>query len=294
MASIAFIGFGEAASTFLEAWCNDVPVSVRAYDVKSDTSGREQQAADYAKAGVLGCDTVDEAVNNASVVFSLVTADQALTAAESAVEHIEAGALYLDCNSCASSSKQAADKLVTAAGGCYVDVAIMAPVNTDLTKVPVLLSGPHAEVAERILQDLGMYVEVISGGVGAAATVKMLRSIMVKGMEALVLECVLSARKAGVDAAVLGSLDASDHSFGWYDKASYMLERSMKHGVRRAAEMREATKTVKEIGVSSVMSDASVFWQQTVGELGLVSGLQGAGYAERADEILNHINHKVG
>ena len=149
---------------------------------------------------------------------------------------------------------------------------------------PVLLAGPHADAASRALASLGMRPGVADDQVGQASTIKMVRSVMIKGIEALTAECMLAARRAGVADAVLASLQASDASTDWRARASYNLERMMVHGGRRAAEMREVARTVAELGISDRMSRATAEWQQAIGDLGLEGGEDLV--EDRADRIL--------
>jgi len=173
---------------------------------------------------------------------------------------------------------------IEAAGGRYVDVAVMAPVYPKLHKTPLLLSGPHAEAGLAYLADLDMAPAIVQGDIGAGSSIKMIRSIMMKGMEALFAECVLAGRKAGVEEAVLASLDKTYPGFDFPAKAGYMLERSMTHGIRRAAEMEEVALTVHELGLANEMAKATVQWQRRIGNLKLDAGeLE---YQDRADMIL--------
>jgi hypothetical protein len=110
---------------------------------------------------------------------------------------------------------------------------------------------------------------------------------MMKGLEALVCECVLAGRKAGVIETVLDSLDLTYPGFEWRAKSAYMLERVMTHGLRRAAEMREVALTVDLIGLKGEMSRACAGWQQAIGELGLrVEASEAHDYGALADRIL--------
>lgn len=285
-ARIALIGFGEAAGAFLGGWGLGGSGRVRAFDLKSrdPASGI---AARYAAAGIEGCATPGEALAGAGVAVCLVTADQALAAAEAAAPALAPGTLWIDGNSCAPGSKRAAAGVVAAAGGRYVDMAIMAPVHPKRQLTPVLLSGPAAAAAAAVLAGLGMRPEVAGPEVGDASTVKMLRSVMVKGLEALTAECLLAARRAGVERAVLGSLQASDPGFDWAARAAYNLERMMVHGVRRAAEMREVAATLRELGLPDRLAAATAEWQAEVGGLGLEAGA--AEVAARADRILGRL-----
>jgi 3-hydroxyisobutyrate dehydrogenase-like beta-hydroxyacid dehydrogenase len=290
--SIAFIGFGEAARAFLDGWRTNAAfkASICAYDIKTDSPDSDVRAAkraDYAAANIIGASTAPEAVGGAEAVFSVVTADQAHEAALAALPGLIKGAFFFDCDSCAPQTKVRTAAEVDAAGGRYIDVAVMAPVHPRLHRTPLLISGPHAEAAAPVLADLDMSAKIHEGPVGAASAVKMIRSIMMKGLEGLVCECVLAGQKAGVIETVLDSLDDTYPGFDWRKRAAYMLERVMTHGVRRAAEMHEAALTVDLLGLKSEMSRASVGWEQTVGELGLRStASEAADYRILADRIL--------
>lgn len=266
MQKASFIGFGEAAQAFVEGWGSGE--GLRAFDLKTDDAAEAAaKRADYKRLGVDGRDDRGSALAGADAVFCTVTADRALDAARECAPHLGEGAFWFDMNSCAPSSKRAASEVIDAVGGRYVDVAVMAPVYPKRHLVPLLIAGPHAAEAEEALKARGMNPRVVEGEIGAASTIKMLRSIMVKGMEALTSECVLAAVKAGVDEEVLGSLDKSFPGFKWSEQSAYNFERVMVHGVRRAAEMREVAKTVADLGLPPDMASATVEWHQRIGEL---------------------------
>ena len=292
--NISFIGFGEAAMTFVKGWGEAAGPDLKAYDIKTNSPSkavRQNKRREYDQFGVTGCENLRNALENADVIFSLVTADQALIAASEAASHIAPNTLYLDCNSCASDTKRLAEEKITNAGGRYVDVAVMAPVNVDLQKVPLLLSGPNADEALTNLGNLSMSTSVMSAEVGDSSSVKMMRSIMIKGMEALIMECILSARKAGVDDVVLSSLDDSFPGFKFKERAAYMLERVTTHGLRRAAEMREVAQTVDQLGLEGKMARATAEWQQKIGELDIST--QGKeNYQILADIILQRLQEE--
>lgn len=290
----AFIGFGEAASAFVSGWGGERAALVRAYDIKTDhpdEAVRAAKAADYRRAGVTGCATLAEALDGAGLVFSLVTADQAARAAAAAAPLLAEGALFLDGNSCAPGTKRRSAQAVEAAGrGRYVDLAVMAPVHPKRHKTPLLVSGEHAGPAVERLRALAMEPALAEGPVGTASSIKMIRSIMMKGMEALFAECVLAGRKAGVDEVVLDSLDVTFPGFDFKAKAAYMLERSMTHGIRRAAEMREVALTVAELDLPNDMASATVAWQQRMGDLKLDAG--NGDHRVRADLVLEAMGHR--
>ncbi|MEP4291210.1 MAG: DUF1932 domain-containing protein, partial [Rhizobiaceae bacterium] len=198
------------------------------------------------------------------------------------------GTLFFDCNSCAPDTKRASAKLIEADGGRYMDVAVMAPVQSKLHRTKIHISGPHSRDAEQLMQQLDMDVTVQDGEVGRASATKLVRSIMIKGLEATMMECVLAGRQAGVDDLVLGSLDKSFPGFNFREKANYMMERVMVHGERRAAELREVTLMIEQLGLDNHMSKATVEWQQKIGEMQLDpnSELAPEDYGPRADIVL--------
>ena len=222
------------------------------------------------------CTSLAEAVFGAEIVLSLVTADQALAAAKSAAPHLAPNALWLDLNSVAPETKRAAAACVETAGARFVDVAVMAPVLPKRFEAPLLIAGPHAEAAMGGLSTMGFTtVRTVGGPVGSAASVKMIRSVMIKGIEALSAECALAADAAGVLPHVIGSLNASGAPADWAKRFDYNLDRMMVHGTRRAAEMAEVSATLNSLGAGSSMSRACAEWQGEIGSLGLVppSGL---------------------
>ena len=280
--TIALIGFGEAAQAFLEGMGLEGmgearAAAFRAFDFKTLTPDtRDAKLADYARWSVTGAVSSAEAVRGAAAVLSLVTADQALAAAETAARAIAPRAFYFDGASVSPDAKRAAAAAIEAAGGRYVDVAIMSPVHPALTRTPLLLSGPHAEAAVGALQALGFAnVRALEGPVGAASAVKMIRSVMVKGIEALTAECLTAAVAAGVDAEVIASLDASEKPKPWAERGDYNLDRMMVHGTRRAAEMEEVVKTLEALGLAAPLTRATVAWQSAVGAANLKTPPEG-------------------
>lgn len=282
---LCFIGFGEAAQAFLSGWAPADPSRLRAYDIKSDRAETRPNLLDrYASTGVTGTDSMAQALTGAARVICVVTADQALTAARAAAPHLHPGALWFDCNSCAPGTKRQAAEVIETAGGRYVDVAVMAPVYPKRHRVPLLIAGPHAGDAAGALTDLGMCPVIAGDTVGRASTIKMVRSVMIKGIEAVTAECLLAARKAGVEADVLASLSASDPGIDWALKGTYAMERMMVHGARRAAEMREVALTLQDLGLPPDMSQACAGWQDRLA--GMQADDADADLAERLDAAL--------
>lgn len=285
---IALVGYGEAGHAFASSWARPQAVWQRAYDLKLRDAAASQAVRERcADADVEPVNEPAAALKGAGLIFSVVTADQALEAARTCAPHLEPGALWLDCNSCAPQTKQQAAVLIDAAGGRYVDVAVMAPVYPKRHHVPLLLAGTHAATAARLIERLGMRPSVSGAKVGDASSIKMLRSVMIKGLEALTTECLLAARRAGVEDAVLASLQTSDPGIDWRARASYNLERMMVHGARRAAEVEEVCATLRGLGLPDWVSRGTVEWQRLVSSLGVVPGEDDL--VKRSDSILDKL-----
>lgn len=263
---IAFIGFGEAAQAFAALRTDRRP---RAYDIKTKSPAtRAAKRQDYARHNVAGQETATDALADAEAVLCVVTADQAVPAARLYAPLIRPGALWLDLNSVAPTSKRDAAQAVTEAGGRYVDVAVMAPVDPARLDVPLLVSGPHADAAVMLLTGFGFSkVRGVGPEIGAASAIKMIRSVMVKGLEALTAEWIIAAEAAGIRDEAVAALNASWPGTDWAEKADYNLDRMMVHGVRRAAEMEEVVKTLDALGTGSAMTRGTVERQRAIGEL---------------------------
>jgi 3-hydroxyisobutyrate dehydrogenase-like beta-hydroxyacid dehydrogenase len=254
--AVTLVGYGEAGRSFARAagWA----AACRVFDVKP-------LGGLYAEDGVIGCAAAAEAVVESPAIISVVTADQALIAAQTAAQHISAGCYFFDMNSVAPDTKRAAAAAIDAGGGRYVDVAVMSPVNPAGMAVPLLVSGPFAEAGAMVLDALGFTdIRIVGDDIGRASTIKMLRSVMYKGVEALTAECLLACETAGVTDDVLASFGND-----WASGADYRLDRMMVHGLRRAAEMAESVKTLEALGVEPLLTRGTVVRQQAIGELGV-------------------------
>ncbi|WP_232308202.1 NAD(P)-dependent oxidoreductase [Tsuneonella dongtanensis] len=245
------IGFGEAGMTFATA--SGWGAAATAFDIDPARRPLMKQA------GVLPSMDAGKALGGSSIVLSLVTAGSALNAAKQCANFLEKGALWIDMNSVAPDTKRTAAAIIEAASGSYVDAAVLAPVDPARMKVPILLSGPAEEYARIALTALGFVnLRPVGPAIGQASAIKMIRSVMVKGVEALTGEMMAAANAAGVTAEVLSSLDASEQSRPWAERAEYNLERMATHGLRRAEEMEEAVKTLRSLGVEPTMTIGTV------------------------------------
>jgi 3-hydroxyisobutyrate dehydrogenase-like beta-hydroxyacid dehydrogenase len=273
--SVCFIGFGEAGQV-LAAGLRDAGVNtVAAWDIlfPSADGERLREAAD--RIGVRRGTSVGDAVRDADLIVAAVTAASSLDAAEQAKPFLRSDQYFLDINSVSPGRKQETARAMDGFAR-YVDVAVMAPVYPARHQTPALLAGPHAASLEPILTGLDMRVSVAGSDIGAAAAIKMVRSVMVKGLEALTLECFLAARRAGVEDQIFASLDKSYPGLDWRKQLEYNLERMANHGIRRAHEMEEVADTLRELGIDAHMTAGTIRRQQEMGDLGKREPLRSA------------------
>jgi len=291
--AIAFIGLGEAGQAVGRGLLAQ-GAKLRAYDILFDDAandGRLRRAAESLGVGVARNHV--EAVRDADIVFLAVTASSTLAAARSCLPALRQGQLFLDINSVSPQRKIEAAALVAPTGAAYVDVAVMAPVAPYDHKVPCLIGGPGAEALLPRARALGMNMEFVSSDVGQASAIKMFRSIMIKGLEALVLESMVAAAEYGVQERVLASLTETFPSLDWEKLSGYMIERVVSHGKRRASEMREVAETLNGIGLEPIMASATAARQQWLADLGVKERLAGRKTEDRA-ELVGAIRRAMG
>jgi len=264
---VSFIGFGEAGQA-IAAGLRDAGIErIAAWDILFPVPAGEQLMAAGEKIGVRLANSAADAVAGTDLVISAVTPASSVAAARSVATHLAGNPYYLDINSVSPGRKQETAKLLGEKAR-YVDVAVIAPIHPLRHKTPLLIAGPHAEEISPLLRELDMQLSVVGANTGHAASIKMIRSVMIKGIEALTLECFLAAARAGVLDEVTVSLKNNYPSLDWTKIAEYNLERMASHGERRAAEMEESAATLREFGLDPLMVDATVKRQREMGAIG--------------------------
>ena len=255
---IGLIGFGEVGKIFAAGLKAQQGIGrVAAWDLKfSDaaTSAAERAAAE--RMGVVVCDSVAALCADAQLVLSAVTASATLVVALDAARSTTPGTFFLDLNSASPGTKQRAATAIEAAGAQYVEAGVMTSVPPYGIKVPMLLGGAKAHELAALLTPLGFDATPVAERIGVASATKMSRSIMIKGLEALVIESFTTARRYGVEDAMLATLAETFPAIDWPRQGAYFFSRVAQHGRRRAEEMREAAVTVEEAGFAPMMATA--------------------------------------
>lgn len=250
---IALIGFGEVGTTLATGLIASGRHDIAAYDILIDEGPAMRDRARALQ--VQTCGSATEAAAGAQIVISAVTAASSRGVAEAAARFLAPEQFFLDLNSVSPETKRASAAAI-GGNGRYVEAAVMAPIAPYGLKVPMLLGGQHAAALKALLDPAGMALTVAAAEIGRASAIKMCRSIMIKGLEALTVECLMTARHYGVEDDIIASLDKSYPQIGWEKQAGYLISRVVEHGRRRAAEMRESADTVAESGLEPLMAAA--------------------------------------
>ena len=262
--SIEFLGFGEAGQMFART------LRVHQPNLKITAWDRLLDAPDDTMRDVMVAENVDairpEQFGRADWIISAVTADQSLLAAESIAKHIMQGQVYFDINSVSPARKKATAALVAAKGADYIDMAVMAPVIPKGHATPTLIAGETASQISETLATLGFDFRNVGTDPGQATAIKMVRSLFVKGLEAITVETLLAAEASGCYDDILASLRGSFPGLDWDTLPGYQFERSIRHGKRRAAEMRESAETIDDLGLTGALAAAVAEVQDKMAE----------------------------
>ena len=291
---IALIGYGEVGRILAE----DLRASahaVTAFDLKLDEPAGAAMRAHALERGVTLAGSHAEAVERAELVISAVTANQTVAAAAACAPALQAGCFFLDFNSASPGAKQAAAVEVARGGGRFVEGAVMTSVPPHRIRVPLLLGGPHAAALEPVLKELGFAAQRASVELGVASATKMCRSVIIKGLEAMVIESFTTARRYGVEGAMIASLHETFPGIDWEKQADYFFQRVIAHGRRRAEELREAAVTVREAGLepwSAAGTAERQAWMATLADAGaFASKAPGpSDWRVHADQILRQLD----
>ena len=290
---IGVIGYGEVGKIFSAGLLSAAGVEQAcAWDLKlaPGAATRDAQRTHAQAAGVQALDSMAALCAACDLIISSVTASNTLTVAREAAQHLQPGTIFLDLNSASPGTKQQAAALIDAAGGHYVEAGVMTSVPPYGVRVPMLLGGAKAAELAALLSAWGLDTKAVSEKLGVASAIKMSRSVMIKGLEALVIEAYTNARAYGVEDHVLPTLQETFPSIDWSEQGAYFFSRVVQHGKRRAEEMRESANTVREAGFEPFMASAIADKQQWVADqaaAGVFDGLdKKARWQDYADRLL--------
>jgi 3-hydroxyisobutyrate dehydrogenase-like beta-hydroxyacid dehydrogenase len=294
VAAFAFIGFGELGSALAGGLFRGGAGELRAFAPRRDdpaaTAALERRLEEC---GVARAGSIAAAVDGAQVVFSVVPASESVSVAAEAAPELERGSFYVDAATAPPHAKEQAAALVQAAGGEYVDAAVLGAAVADGFAVPFLVSGPGARAWAELVAPLGLNVSVLDGPAGAAARVKLLRSVYMKGRDALILEMLVAARRYGVEEALIESIKGAGETVPFPQLADRVLRSLALHAGRRADELEESAAVLRAAAVDPLVTEGGVERLRWLAALGLRDRFHG----ERPDtleDVLRAVEEEQG
>lgn len=281
---IGLVGFGEAGASIAGGLVEE-GTRVVATDLRLTSEQGDALRAQAAELGVDLVADVAEVAERCATILSFVTSSAAVPVAQALAPHVGSGHLVVDANSTSPERVQEVGRALEGTGALVCDVAVMSAVPPHRHRVPMLASGPGAR--RFVDLDVGFRVELVDGELGAASAIKMLRSSLIKGLEALLLEFGLAARTFGATGEVLRSITGTLPSEDWEELASYLLTRTVKHATRRGHELEEVADMFRAAGVEPLVAAAAARRLLAAGELGLADHVPDD--ADTYDDILDGI-----
>ena len=271
-ARVAILGFGALGQAFADglraggseiaAWTRP-PRDLGAHRARLDATGATE------------CSTLTAAVSGARVVIGAVPTGVAAEIAERAVPLLAPGALYVDPAPQAPEAKRRVADLVARIGASYADVAVIGTVAVDGHRVAMMASGDGAGEWAAFAAPSGFRVSVLDGPAGAASRVKLLRSVYMKGRDALILEMMVAARRHGLEETVVASIGGPAEQVSFEQLVDRVMRSVAQYAGRRAAELTTAAELVAETGLAPVVCDAGAARLRWLHELGITDMFSG-------------------
>lgn len=274
--TLGFIGFGEAAFGIAKGLKEDGLEKICFFDKfynqkpMGDLIIKRSEEVD-----VFLLKSTEDLAKHTKIIFSSVIAKVAIDVAKSISPYLTKDHIYIDSNAASPVVKKEIARIIEEKGSKFVDAALMGPIPTFLHRVPILASGSGAADLKKLMSPYGMKITYLGNEPGQASAIKMFRSIFMKGFVTLLLETLVAADKYNADDIVLDSIAETMDKNEFKETARLLVTRGVIHAERRAFEMNEVIRTLEDIGVSSIMSDATQKKLQWCSELNLKNYFKG-------------------
>lgn len=256
--TLVFIGFGEAAYNIAAGLKEEGFTSMAAYDNMADDPKRGELIHKRASEVGVPLITLEEAIEKGEFIASLNSAKVAYSVAESIIPHLKNGQVYIDFNSANPDVEVRIDGIKRAEGVLFCDAGVMGTVPGNRHKVPMYLTGDGSQVFYDSFSKYGMKLTILDAPAGGSSAIKMLKSVVMKGLPQLMFESFEAADKYGVLDTLVKSLASSLEGKTVEKLADTFIARTMIHAERRAAEMRDVVATLEKAGVDASMTEATV------------------------------------
>ncbi len=268
---LAYLGFGEAASSIAAGLLGEGMLGAKAYDVLLlNDEKKDAVLKKMADSKVEACFTPRECVSDADIIISAVPSQFAVATCKSAVDYVKKGAIYLDVSTAGPKEKLEMESLLSPKGASVVDGAMLGPLLKYKHKVPMLLSGEKAEEVKAMLDPYHMSLDVYSRKPGDATSIKFVRSIVAKGLACLLFESIQAAQHFGVEDTVVDSFLES-YGAQFESIIDGYVSGTCIHAKRREHEMENVLDMLKAAGLPCEMTEATMHKLANIAELDIPS-----------------------
>lgn len=245
IAEFAVIGFGEVGQCYAAGFAR-AGLGVSACDIRPTDASRSVAAALKTPLH----EAAGDWLARADVVFGCVEGHACLRAIRSALPFMRPDAFYLDLSTADPADKRTAAEEARSRSVAYVDVALVGAPSIYGVRSPVILAGEKADAASGVFRDLQAPVRIVPGPAGDAIALKLLRSVFIKGLEALAVDAFSAAQKQGLRDVLFEILqDIDDSPFSRFVET--LLRTHPVHARRRMHEVEEAERQLHLAGLSA-------------------------------------------
>jgi 3-hydroxyisobutyrate dehydrogenase-like beta-hydroxyacid dehydrogenase len=286
LTKIGIIGYGEVGRALAQGLSTGSGLTTYLFDVRfNDEIASNPFIAETRKQGLIAQENIEALVKNSTCILSAVTCEHALNVAKASCRHLGGGKIFVDLNTVAPRVKKKMSVLVAETGAAFVEIAILGTIASYGFKSPMLACGNQAEDLAAFLNPMGFNLKVLSGEIGQASTMKMLRSVFAKGVESLLFEMLVAAEKCNMLEPVMDAVAAHMDKSPFLDIAQTWITTNVVHARRRAEEMDHVIETLRDLEVSPIMSEATRQRLRKCSELNLIRHLDGRQLSDYRDVI---------
>ena len=267
---IGFLGFGEAASHIAAGFRAQGLDGILAYDVTLKAEGERRRILEdrLAATNVTPVGSVEELLEKARVIFLIIPAKFAKDAALEALPFMTEKHLFCDLTTNRPAVKEELGQAFEAKGVLYVDASVMGAVPLYRHQTPTLVCGNGAARMVELMTPVGMALTNVGPEPGKAVKMKLTRSVFVKGVEALTMEMLMTARRLGIDKEIVAGVEASFQNLGFTKFCGQLVTSGVEHAERRSLEAKECQELEDELGLNSIMIEATYRKLQWAASLG--------------------------
>lgn len=267
---LGLIGYGEVGRGIAAGLRSAGLETVAAYDTGAFEGAFSILKQEHARAaGVEIAESPEALALRADYIVSVVPATACAAAADAIAGHLGPRHAYLDLVSATPAVKLRIAENLSRNGVGVADGGIMSSPLHDGHRILIKVSGPAAQAFSDSLGPWGMRIEIVGQTLGAATGIKILRSVVMKGLEALLHECAVGSERYGIRAEVLETISEFMDERPFAETAKFLLRSGVIHAGRRAGEAAMATEALAEAGVDAVMTRATAQTLRTIADLGL-------------------------